>query len=203
MGQSKLFSFIKGEGGPQIKHWVPWDLWPHLTVSDLRLSQLGGPGPHICIPQEQGGPLIPSGTGFPFCRLLLLAGLRWRYLTPPPFNTHKSFASYSYIDGSWSLFYRPSMYRTENTTSNSYSFACISVVAITWWLPSYCLVTGMFAEPFHSNGCLCCLPNSAFCRHATIFIQLNKLRKCEPEGESRQPSSVGGYSVFLVFMILL
>jgi hypothetical protein len=28
--------------------------------------QLGGPGPRIYIPQEQGGPFIPPGTGFPF-----------------------------------------------------------------------------------------------------------------------------------------
>jgi hypothetical protein len=30
----------------------------------LRLPQPGGPGPHIYIPQEQGGPDIPPGTGF-------------------------------------------------------------------------------------------------------------------------------------------
>jgi hypothetical protein len=32
----------------------------------LRLPQLGGPGSRIYIPQEQGGPVIPLGTGFPF-----------------------------------------------------------------------------------------------------------------------------------------
>jgi hypothetical protein len=36
---------------------VPWDSWPTFTVSDLRL---------------------------PFRRLLRVAGLRWRYSTPPP-----------------------------------------------------------------------------------------------------------------------
>jgi hypothetical protein len=40
--------------------------WPHVTVSDLRLLQLGGPGPCIYIPQEQGGPVIPPDTEFPF-----------------------------------------------------------------------------------------------------------------------------------------
>jgi hypothetical protein len=40
----------------------------------LRLPQPGGPGSRIYIPQEQGGPVIPPGTGFPFCRLLRLAG---------------------------------------------------------------------------------------------------------------------------------
>jgi hypothetical protein len=30
----------------------------------LRLPQPGGPGPCTYIPQEQGGPVIPPGTGF-------------------------------------------------------------------------------------------------------------------------------------------
>jgi hypothetical protein len=34
--------------------------------------------------QEEGGPVIPPGTGFPFRRLLRLQGLRWRYSNPPP-----------------------------------------------------------------------------------------------------------------------
>jgi hypothetical protein len=38
----------------------------------------------IYIPQEQGGPVIPPGTVFPFHRLLRLAGLRWRYSNPHP-----------------------------------------------------------------------------------------------------------------------
>jgi hypothetical protein len=64
--------------------WVPRDSWSYFTVSDSRLPQPGGPGPRIYIPQEQGGPVIPLGTGFPFRRLLRLAGLRWRYSNPPP-----------------------------------------------------------------------------------------------------------------------
>jgi hypothetical protein len=43
---------------------VPRGSWPPSTVSDLRLPQPGWPGPCIYIPQEQGGPIIPSGTGF-------------------------------------------------------------------------------------------------------------------------------------------
>jgi hypothetical protein len=35
---------------------VPLDPWPYFTVSDSRLSQPGGPGPCIYIPQEQGDP---------------------------------------------------------------------------------------------------------------------------------------------------
>jgi hypothetical protein len=62
---------------------VPRDSWPYFTVSDSRLPQPRWPGPRIYIPQEQGGPVIPRGTGFPFLHLLQLAGLRWRYSNPP------------------------------------------------------------------------------------------------------------------------
>jgi hypothetical protein len=63
---------------------VPRYSRPYLTVSDSRLPQPGWPGSRIYIPQEQGGPVIPPGTGFPFHRLLRLAGLRWRRSNPPP-----------------------------------------------------------------------------------------------------------------------
>jgi hypothetical protein len=49
----------------------------HVLLSQIRDSaKPGGLGPRIYIPQEQGGPVIPPGTGFPFNRLLQLAGLR-------------------------------------------------------------------------------------------------------------------------------
>jgi hypothetical protein len=58
---------------------VPQDSGPYFTVSDSRLPQPGGRGPRIHSPQEHGGPVILPTTGFPFGRLLRLAGLRWRY----------------------------------------------------------------------------------------------------------------------------
>jgi hypothetical protein len=78
-------SFTIGAGPHQRSHsWVqvPWYSWLYFTISDLRLPHPGGPGPPIYILQEQGGPVIPPGTGFPFCRLLWLTGLRWRYSNP-------------------------------------------------------------------------------------------------------------------------
>jgi hypothetical protein len=54
-----------------------------------RLLQTGGPSPHIYIPQEQGRPVVPPGTGFPF-RLLRIAGLQWRYSNPPPHGLYVS-----------------------------------------------------------------------------------------------------------------
>jgi hypothetical protein len=55
--------------------WVPRDSWPYFTLSHSRLPQPGGPGSRIYISQEQGGSVIPPGTGSLFRRLLLLAGL--------------------------------------------------------------------------------------------------------------------------------
>jgi hypothetical protein len=75
-------SFTIAAGPRQLRHsWVrvPWDTSPYFTAADSELSQ----PPTIYIPQGQGGPVIPPHTGFPFRRLLLLAGLRWRYSNPP------------------------------------------------------------------------------------------------------------------------
>jgi hypothetical protein len=69
---------------------VPRDSWPHFTVSDSRIPHPGGRGPCIYILQEQGGPVISPGTVFPFHRLLPLAGLRWRYSTPPQLYSCKT-----------------------------------------------------------------------------------------------------------------
>jgi hypothetical protein len=52
--------------------------------NSLDSPNLESPGPRIYIPQEQGGPDIPPGTGFPFRCLLRLVRLRWRYSNPPP-----------------------------------------------------------------------------------------------------------------------
>jgi hypothetical protein len=79
-------SFIISAGRRQRSHSqvrVLQDSWPYFTLPDSRLPQPGGPGPHIYIPQEQVGPVIPPGNGFPFRRPLLLTGLRWKYSTPP------------------------------------------------------------------------------------------------------------------------
>jgi hypothetical protein len=84
-GHSPYVSLTIAAGTCQRSHSrvrVPRDSWPNSTFSDSRLPQPGGPGPRIYIPQEQYGPVIPPGTGFPFRRLLRLAGLRWRYSNP-------------------------------------------------------------------------------------------------------------------------
>jgi hypothetical protein len=67
-------SFTISAGPRQRSHSqvrVPLDSRPHFTVSDSRLHQ-PGPGSCIYIPQEQGGPVILPGSGFPFRRPLRL-----------------------------------------------------------------------------------------------------------------------------------
>jgi hypothetical protein len=66
----------------------------HTLLFHLRLPQPGGPGSRIYIPQEQGGPVIPPGTGFP-----LLAGLWWRYSNP--LSTWRVRSPYIYPSGTW------------------------------------------------------------------------------------------------------
>jgi hypothetical protein len=94
---------------------VPRDSWPYFTLSDSRLPQPGGPGPRIYIPQEEGGPVIPPGIGFPFRRLLRLAGLRWRYSYPPPrgVTTVLSISTFDEILENW--YYR--VKHTDNIIS--------------------------------------------------------------------------------------
>jgi hypothetical protein len=52
----------------------------HILLSQTRLPHPGGPSPRIYIPEEQGGPVIPPGTGFHF---LCLCGERCRCTKVP------------------------------------------------------------------------------------------------------------------------
>jgi hypothetical protein len=78
-------SFTIAAGPHQWSHSlvsVPWDSWSYFT--NLRLTQPERPGALTHIPREQGGPVIPAGTGIPLCCFLPLTGLWWRYLNPHP-----------------------------------------------------------------------------------------------------------------------
>jgi hypothetical protein len=80
-------SFTIAAGHRQRSHsqvQVPWDSCPYFTVSDSRFPQSGGPGSRIYIPQDQGGQIVPPGSGLPFRLLLRLAELRFRYSNRPP-----------------------------------------------------------------------------------------------------------------------
>jgi hypothetical protein len=108
----------------------PQDPWTHFTVSDSRLSQLGGSGPRIYIPQEQDDTVIPPRHYVPFS-------------SPSTVFYHKPLCTDE----------------VENTVSNSNSIvACIFVAAGTC-LPINCLDTGcikpLFICLFHGNCCTC------------------------------------------------
>jgi hypothetical protein len=93
-------SFTIAAGSRQRSHsqvQVPRDSWPYFTFSDSGLPLPGWPCPRIYITQEQGGPDIPPGTGFPFRRLLRLARLRWRYSTPTSWGGLKTEFFYKYV----------------------------------------------------------------------------------------------------------
>jgi hypothetical protein len=57
----------------------------HILLSQIRdsLNLEGQVLVYIYIPQWQDDPVVPPGTGFPFRRLLWLAGIWWRYSNPP------------------------------------------------------------------------------------------------------------------------
>jgi hypothetical protein len=60
----------------------------HILLSQIRDSpNLEDQVPVFYVHQEQDDPVIPPCTGFPFRRLLRLAGLRWRYSNPPTRRT--------------------------------------------------------------------------------------------------------------------
>jgi hypothetical protein len=80
-------SFKIVAGPRQLSHsrvWVSRDSWSYFTVSGSGLPQPGGPGPRIYIPQNHGGPVIPSDTGSAFRHHLRLLWLRWRYSNTSP-----------------------------------------------------------------------------------------------------------------------
>jgi hypothetical protein len=56
----------------------------HILLSHTLLRKPGGPGSSIYIPHQQGDPVIPPDSGFPFRHLLRLVELRWSYSSPPP-----------------------------------------------------------------------------------------------------------------------
>jgi hypothetical protein len=65
-------SFTIASGPRQGSHslfQVPRYSQSHFTFSDSRLTQPGRSGPHIYIPEEQGGLVISPDTGFPTIRV--------------------------------------------------------------------------------------------------------------------------------------
>jgi hypothetical protein len=62
---------------------VPQISWQHFTVSFGTLPTWRARFLYL-YPPGAGGPVIPLGNGFPFCRLSQLAGIWWRYSNLSP-----------------------------------------------------------------------------------------------------------------------
>jgi hypothetical protein len=180
-------SFTIAAGPRQRSHShvrVPRDSWPHFTVPDSRLPEPGGLGPHNYIPQKQGGPITPPGTGFSFRRLLRLTRIRWRYSTPPLFR---------------SPVYRLGTDRIENTTSNSSIVACVSVAAIRW----FGCRGNVFTQPLRCNARLLWLHYSGFepsCHNVYIYIHTHARTHIQFLFHFLENSTrFGTYCVYIVF----
>jgi hypothetical protein len=89
-------------------------------------------------PQEQGCPIITPGTGFPFRRLLRLAGLRWRYSTAAP-HGRQSFLCSEHLDNT--------SRRTENRTLSE-----TEKVRVTLRLAVYRQSVRLGAKPLETHG---------------------------------------------------
>jgi hypothetical protein len=180
-------SFTTAAGPRQRNHSQVWDPpgpWPYFSVSDLILPQPGGPGHRMYISQEQSGPVIPPGTGFPFSRVLRLAGLWWRYSNPPPRG--------EIID------YFPSTYLVRHGPHWKHRIQ---------QLFSFCVCIGcrekVFIEPLPSNNHILCFHYSGFQAlegthtHliSALFIYFFKLRK-EESGLKSNEKCVGRLPVY-------
>jgi hypothetical protein len=72
---------------------VSQSLQPYFTVSFETPPTWRARFPYL-YPPGTGWPSYTQGIGFPFCRLLRLAGLRWRYSNPPPHGSTYSCAKF-------------------------------------------------------------------------------------------------------------
>jgi hypothetical protein len=92
--------------------------WPYFSVSDSRLPQTSGPDPRFYIPQEQGGPVIPLGTGFLFRRLH----------TGSHTHTHKSKLCYDRRSASQSVLEKAPFCRLRPDL-----YYCLTVAGLLMW----------------------------------------------------------------------
>jgi hypothetical protein len=181
---------------------VPWDSWLYIAVSDSRLPQPGEQGSRIYIPQEEGGPVIPPGSVFYFRCLLRLAGLRWRYSTPPPHENDciliwvSCYIAYQYsrkrllntgIHGNacWtpvstetSVEHRYPRKRLLNT--GIHGNACWTPVSTetSSWFPRIHLYGNVFVRPFPSNGSAC--HNACICEQRRRWFWRARGTTCGP-----------------------
>jgi hypothetical protein len=124
-------------------HWLQLRrTYNHIFLSYLRLPQHGRPGSRIHIPQEQGGPVIPPGIGFPLRRFLRLARLWWRHSNS--LRTWKARSTYIYHSGTgWS---------SPNSKSKSrYDRRSVSHSLRMSWCLVHAALEGLHPNEFESH----------------------------------------------------
>jgi hypothetical protein len=87
-------------------------------------------GSELCIyvPQWQGGPVIPPGSGFPFCCLLRFAALWWRYSNLPPHGTVQTLPTKEYnLDVSGGYFITKRVYAPLIKCAHSWTISILQI----------------------------------------------------------------------------
>jgi hypothetical protein len=135
----------------------------HIYCLRFEIAQPGGPGSHICIPQEQVDPVITPGTRFPFGRLLRLAGLRWMYSIPPPstrdlLNSEWRLASciaYQYPRKRILIPQQRAGFQESISVETSFIFVSQETCSVTSYFPRTHLHGNVVFSAFRSNGSAC------------------------------------------------
>jgi hypothetical protein len=156
-------------GDSQVR--VPRDSWPYFAVSDPRLPQPDGPGHLTYIPQDQGGPVISPGIGFPFRRLLELGRATMEVFKPA--STHPTYNSSARTT-------------VENTVSS-----CTSIYLCWFFVVERCLFKIRYlcadvfiCDPLPSNGStryiILCSTSYFLHVHITppVFVSVLLLTQC-------------------------
>jgi hypothetical protein len=95
---------------------------------------------------------------FHFRRVLRLAGLRWRYLTPPPHGMTSrtaSYIAYQYPRKCRLIPQRHVGFQESNSVETTFIFVSQETCCVTSWFPRINLYGNVFVNSFPSNGSTC------------------------------------------------
>jgi hypothetical protein len=92
-------------------------------------------------PREQGGPVIPPGTGFTFRRLVQFPELRLKYSTPPPHgiprNIHTYFLKYMLLQNCYSIHgdskESAKVYMSRQEINTLVIYHTLTLFSRNWW----------------------------------------------------------------------
>jgi hypothetical protein len=170
---------------------VPRDSWPYFTVSYSRLPQPGGPGPRIYIPQEQGGPVIPSAQGPRFVASYDsqgYGGLPYTIIRVSLYKLRTDLQRKHRFPRCWCPFTERSHSNGRATDLKKASHV-IHIQLLHWWA-GCCLATSKFGhnsivERFNVFRGFCCSTVLAWSKYVTLYLMkpivaqlMNTFKKC-------------------------